>query len=67
MRVPSGACAARASLPRSVPPTRGTRRTGAGADYLKAFIDEMVASGFIARSIEKNGVKGLAAIAPKKN
>ena len=41
-------------------------RTGAGADYLKAFVDEMVASGFIARSIEKNGVKGLAAVAPKK-
>lgn len=42
-------------------------RTGAGADYLKAFVDEMVASGFIARSIEKNGVKGLAAIAPRRN
>jgi polar amino acid transport system substrate-binding protein len=38
-------------------------RTGAGADYLKAFVEEMVATGFIARSIEKHGVKGLAAIA----
>ncbi len=37
-------------------------RTGAGADYLKAFVEEMVATGFIARSIERNGIKGLSAV-----
>lgn len=41
-------------------------RTGAGAAYLEAFAAEMVASGFIARSIEKNGVRGLAALPPKQ-
>jgi len=34
----------------------------AGAEYLKAFVQEMVATGFIARSIERNGVKGLSAV-----
>lgn len=33
----------------------------AAAAYLTAFVDEMKAGGFIARSIERNGVKGLAA------
>jgi polar amino acid transport system substrate-binding protein len=34
----------------------------AGAAYLKAFVEEMNASGFIARSIERNAVKGLSAV-----
>ena len=40
--------------------TPGARK--AGAAYLKTFVEEMNAAGFIARSIERNGVKGLAAI-----
>jgi polar amino acid transport system substrate-binding protein len=40
--------------------TPGARK--AGAAYLKTFVEEMNASGFIARSIERNGVQGLAAI-----
>ena len=40
------------------------RELGAAAAYLKAFVDDLVASGFIARSIEKNGVKGLGAVTP---
>jgi polar amino acid transport system substrate-binding protein len=38
---------------------RGRR---AGADYLKAFVEEMNASGFVARSIERHGIKGLSAV-----
>ncbi len=34
----------------------------AAAAYLKAFVDDVNASGFIARSIERHGVKGLSAI-----
>jgi polar amino acid transport system substrate-binding protein len=34
----------------------------ASAAYVKAFIDEMVASGFIARSIERHGIKGLTPV-----
>lgn len=38
------------------------RERNAAAAYLKAFIEEMNASGFIARSIERHGVKGLSAV-----
>jgi polar amino acid transport system substrate-binding protein len=38
------------------------RERAAGAAYLEVFVKEMIASGFIARSIERNGVKGLTAI-----
>jgi polar amino acid transport system substrate-binding protein len=40
------------------PRARGT----AGSEYLKAFVEDINASGFIARSIERHGVKGLAAV-----
>lgn len=35
----------------------------AGAQYLKAFIEEAKASGLVARTIEKNGVRGLTVAA----
>jgi polar amino acid transport system substrate-binding protein len=38
---------------------RGRR---AVAEYLKSFVEEMNASGFVARSIERHGVKGLSAV-----
>lgn len=38
------------------------RARQAAAAYLKAFVEEMNACGFIARSIERNGVKGLSAV-----
>lgn len=38
------------------------RARNAAAAYLKAFVEEMNASGFIARSIARNGVKGLSAV-----
>lgn len=38
------------------------RERVAAAAYLKSFVEAMNASGFIARSIERNGVKGLAAV-----
>jgi polar amino acid transport system substrate-binding protein len=34
----------------------------AAAAYLKAFVEEMNASGFLARSIARHGVKGLTAV-----
>lgn len=34
----------------------------AGAAYLKVFVEEMIASGFIARSIERHGIQGLSAV-----
>ena len=34
----------------------------AAAEYLKAFVEEMNASGFVARSIERHGVQGLSAV-----
>ena len=34
----------------------------AAAAYLKGFVEEIVTSGFIARSIARNGVKGIAAV-----
>lgn len=37
-------------------------RGAAAAAYVKSFVDEMSASGFVASSIERHGVKGLAAI-----
>jgi polar amino acid transport system substrate-binding protein len=40
--------------------TPGERR--AAAEYLKAFVEELNASGFIARSIERHGVQGLSAV-----
>lgn len=41
----------------------GTPRTrNAAAAYLKAFVEEMNACGFVARSIARNGVKGLSAV-----
>ena len=36
----------------------------AGARYVRAFIEEMKASGFVARALERHGVQG-AAVAPK--
>jgi len=38
------------------------RERRAGAEYLKAFVEEMNASGFVARSIERHGVRGLSAV-----
>jgi hypothetical protein len=35
------------------------RERPAAAAYLKAFVEEMNASGFVARSIERHGVRGL--------
>lgn len=37
----------------------------AAAAYLKAFVEEMNASGFVARSIERHGIQGLSAIKPQ--
>jgi polar amino acid transport system substrate-binding protein len=38
------------------------RERRAAADYLKAFVEEMNPSGFVARSIERHGVRGLSAV-----
>ena len=38
------------------------RERRAAAEYLKAFAEEMIASGFVARSIERHGVQGLSAV-----
>lgn len=38
------------------------RERSAAADYLKAFVEDVNASGFIARSITKHGVQGLSAV-----
>jgi polar amino acid transport system substrate-binding protein len=38
------------------------RERRAAAEYLKVFVQEMNASGFIARSIERHGVQGLSAV-----
>jgi polar amino acid transport system substrate-binding protein len=38
------------------------RERPAAAEYLKAFVEEMNASGFVARSIERNGARGLSAV-----
>ncbi|HUI99141.1 MAG TPA: transporter substrate-binding domain-containing protein [Usitatibacter sp.] len=38
------------------------RERSAAAAYLAAFVEDMNRSGFVARSIERNGVKGLAAV-----
>ena len=38
------------------------RERTAAAEYLKAFVSDVTASGFVARSIERHGVKGLAAV-----
>ncbi len=38
------------------------RERRAAAEYLKAFVEEMNASGFVARSIERNGVQGLSIV-----
>jgi polar amino acid transport system substrate-binding protein len=38
------------------------RDRSAAAAYLKTFVEEMNASGFIARSIERHGVQGLSAV-----
>jgi polar amino acid transport system substrate-binding protein len=41
----------------------GTPRTrSAAAEYLAAFVRDINASGFVARSIERHGVKGLSAV-----
>jgi polar amino acid transport system substrate-binding protein len=37
----------------------------AAAAYLKLFVEDVNASGFIARSIQRHGVKGLSAIDPR--
>ena len=38
------------------------RAQRAAAEYLKSFVEEMNASGFVARSIERHGVQGLSAV-----
>jgi len=38
------------------------RERRAAAEYVKAFVVEMIASGFVARSIERHGVQGLSAV-----
>lgn len=40
-----------------------TRGLGAGAAYLKEFVEEMKASGFVAASIEKHGTTGRLSVA----
>lgn len=40
------------------------RERAAGAEYVKSFVDEMVASGFVALSIERHGIRGLAPAKP---
>ena len=41
-----------------------TRGLEAGAVYLKAFVEELKASGFVAASIEKHGTTGRLSVAP---
>jgi len=36
------------------------RQRAAAAAYLRGFVEEMIASGFVARSIERHGVRGLS-------
>jgi polar amino acid transport system substrate-binding protein len=38
------------------------RERRAAAEYLKTFVEEINASGFVARSIERHGVQGLSAV-----
>jgi polar amino acid transport system substrate-binding protein len=38
------------------------RERPAATEYLKAFVEEMKSSGFVARSIERHGVQGLSAL-----
>ncbi len=38
------------------------RQRHAAAAYLQAFVEDMVASGFVARAIERHGVQGLSAL-----
>jgi len=38
------------------------RERHAASEYLKAFVEEMNASGFVVRSIERHGVRGLSAV-----
>ena len=38
------------------------RARRAAAEYLRAFVEEINASGFVARSIERHGVQGLSAV-----
>jgi polar amino acid transport system substrate-binding protein len=38
------------------------RARAAGAAYLKAFVEDLNASGFVARSIARHGVQGLSAV-----
>ena len=38
------------------------RARRAAAEFLKTFVEEMKASGFVARSIERHGVQGLSAV-----
>ena len=38
------------------------RQRRAAAEYLKTFVEELNASGFVAKSIERHGVKGLSAV-----
>lgn len=38
------------------------RERPAAVEYLKAFVEEMKASGFVARSVERHGVQGLSAL-----
>jgi len=40
------------------------RQRVAAATYLRSFVEEMIASGFVARSIERHGVKGLSPARP---
>ena len=38
------------------------RDRGAAAAYLEAFVEDVNASGFVARSIARHGVQGLSAV-----
>jgi len=40
-----------------------SKERAAGADYLRAFVEEMKASGFVARALARNGIDG-AIVAP---
>ena len=40
------------------------RERDAGAEYLREFVEDIKASGFVARTIEKNGVRGVSVAPP---
>jgi polar amino acid transport system substrate-binding protein len=43
------------------------RGRDAGANYLRAFVEDIKASGLVARTIDENGVRGLSVAPPASN